>query len=88
MITDKMSKRTVLLASLLICVLAITLIALHTSSASPGEGDIDIIRIFPVTYPTWDPSLNLTFGVAVNNTGTEPINFNLWTALVNIPSKR
>jgi hypothetical protein len=80
----KMSKKNVFSASLLICVLATTLIALHITSASPSESAIEITRIFPVTYPTWDPTWdaadfnsNLTFAVAVNNTGTEPENFTL-----------
>jgi hypothetical protein len=36
----------------------------------PIDGrDILVTGIFPVTYPTWNPSFNLTFGVTVRNRG-------------------
>jgi hypothetical protein len=45
-----------------------------TWSINQGKGpldyaDINVTRIFPVTYPTWDSSHNLTFAVTVKNKG-------------------
>jgi len=74
----KRSKKNVLMVSILICILSATLIALQMTSASPGDPNLEVTGISPVTYPDWDsPSYNLTFGVFVKNSGNESETFTL-----------